>query len=518
MGPTRTGSLRWAVVLMALVLVAGAPGATLAQAPAVLAQEPAPPAQEPTPATPAPSPAPPEPARSKKLDWETGEGHSYFIPAFEIGTFIGALNGINRAISDTNTYDTDWNSIKKNFTTHEVIDNDPFSVNQIGHPYQGSVYYGLARSSGLNYWQSLAYSLAGSLLWETVGETTPPSLNDNIASGIAGSFVGEALFRMASLLLEGGGEKPGFWRELGAAAISPPLGLNRLVFGDRFDAVFPSRNPEVFIRLRLGATLTTDIDTGGLVEDTKTYEGSLDYSIIYGLPGKPGYKYTRPFDYFTFDINIVPDADPISNLIENAAVRGMLVGTNYELGADYRGIVGLFGIFDYLSPQVFRISTTALGLGTVGQWWLTRRIALQGTLIGSVGFGAAGTVGDKEERDYHYGITPEGLLGLRAIFGERLMLDATGRTYFVAGKGAGGGISTSDIGGEIINRVNVGFTVRVWGPHGIGVQYLLSTRDTSVQGLGDRHQRVETISLTYNFLGHTRFGAVEWRPEVLASR
>jgi hypothetical protein len=61
---------------------------------------------------------------------------------------------------------------------------------------------------------------------------------------------------------------------------------------------------------------------------------------------------------------------------------------------------GRFGIFDYLSPQIFRVSTTALSLGTVGQWWLTRRIALQGAVLGGVGFGAAGTVGDQAERDY----------------------------------------------------------------------------------------------------------------------
>jgi len=29
---------------------------------------------------------------------------------------------------------------------------------------------------------------------------------------------------------------------------------------------------------------------------------------------------------------------------------------------------------------------------------------------------------------------------------------------------------------------------------------------------------VETVNLTYNFLGHTRFGAVEWRPAELAAR
>jgi len=34
----------------------------------------------------------------------------------------------------------------------------------------------------------------------------------------------------------------------------------------------------------------------------------------------------------------------------------------------------------------------------------------------------------------------------------------------------------------------------------------------------DRHQRVQTVSLAYNFLGHTRFGAVEWRTEDAGSR
>jgi hypothetical protein len=69
------------------------------------------------------------------------------------------------------------------------------------------------------------------------------------------------------------------------------------------------------------------------------------------------------------------------------------------------------------------------------------------------------------------------LLGLRAIYGKRVMIDATGRGYFVAGKGAG----ASDIGGEIIGRVNLVHGARP-GPHGIGVQSRLSTRDTIKPG------------------------------------
>src|SRR6185436_20781913 len=139
-----------------------------------------------------------------------------------------------------------------------------------------SVYYGFARSARLSYLESLLYTLAGSFLWETYGETTRPSLNDQITTGIGGTFVGEAMFRMASLLLEGGGDTPGFWRELGAAVISPPTAFNRLVFGERFKPIFPSRDPEIFIRLRLGGTITSNITNEDLPNNARRQEASLE--------------------------------------------------------------------------------------------------------------------------------------------------------------------------------------------------------------------------------------------------
>ena len=64
-------------------------------------------------------------------------------------------------------------------------------VNQLGHPYQGSMYHGFARSAGLSYWESLLYTFAGSAVWEIAGETTPPSKNDQVASGIGGLAMSE---------------------------------------------------------------------------------------------------------------------------------------------------------------------------------------------------------------------------------------------------------------------------------------------------------------------------------------
>jgi len=456
------------------------------------------------------------------LDWDSGTGKSYVIPAFEVPGVVLVLNAFNRLAIDPETYSTDGHSIWKNLRTAPRFDTDPFNINQIGHPYLGSMYYGFPRSAGLNYWESLGYTLFGSFLWETGGEKSPPSvkpsINDYVTTTIGGSFVGESMFRMASLLLEGGGETPGFWRELGAAVLSPPTGFNRLVFGDRFKPVFPSRDPAVFIRLRLGVTLTTSVTNANLSPDVREQDGSMDFYMTYGLPGKPGYKYTRPFDFFLFEFTAVPNARSAADAIENLTVRGLLIGDRYELGEDYRGVWGLFGGYEYLSPQVFRVATTNFAVGTVAQWWLTRTVALQGTALVGVGFGAAGTAGDREERDYRYGVIPEPLLGLRLIISDLAMIEAQGRQYYVVGVGNGASPNAEKFGHEMINRGNVGLTVRVYGPHALSLNYVVSARDARIAGVGDRHQSVETVTLAYNFLGHTRFGATEWRPDEMPRR
>lgn len=437
------------------------------------------------------------------LSWETGAGRSYVIPAVEVVGYLFALNQYDRHFVEPHeVYRTGTHSAWKNLTDSTwVVDRDPFATNQFLHPFGGTIYYGLPRSTGLNYWESLAYAAAGSFLWEIGGETGPPSINDQITTPIGGSFLGEPFFRMASLLLESGGGTPGFWRELGAAVISPPTGLNRLVFGNRFDDVFPSRAPAVFTRFELGASLTALSRAPNFSRGIRQNEGTADFSMAYGLPGKPGYSYRRPFDYFNFQFRAAS-----ANTFENIMTRGLLFGTDYAAGDAYRGVWGLYGSYDYLAPQVFRVSSTALSLGTTAQWWISDAVALQGTALGGVGYGAAGTIHGVGERDYHYGATPQGLLALRLLFGDVAMLDVTGREYYVSGVG-----STEKRGSETIDRVTASFTVRVYGPHALSFQYIASSRDAHYPDIPDRHQTVGTVSLAYVFLGDTRFGAVEWR-------
>jgi len=463
------------------------------------------------------------------LNWGVGEGKSYLVPAVEIPMFQFLLNRYDHSFVDAATYPSPIDNFRKNLHRQWVVDNDTFATNQILHPYQGSIYQGFARSAGLTFWQSFAYVFAGSLLWEQAGENTAPSKNDQIASGIAGNFLGEPLFRIASLLLESSPNGyPSLWRELGAAAISPPTGLNRLAFGRRFDGVFRSYDPAVFTRIDAGSGIVTHFSSNVNVNAdlsappaSQTYnrnQASAAFTLGYGLPGKPDYEYARPFDYFNFEL--VADTD---NALESIFSRGLLVGTDYELGPNYRGIWGLYGSYDYAAPQVFRVSTAAASVGTTGQWWLSRNVALQGSVLGGIGYGGGGVIhgagvaraspimGDGQ-RDYHYGATPQGLLALRLILGDRAAIDTTVREYYVSHV-----LATESTGAENIQRFDIALTIRLFNLHGITLRYAESSREGRYSTLPTSRQRIGTVYLGYAYLGQTRFGSVDWRPDAETS-
>jgi hypothetical protein len=428
-----------------------------------------------------------------------GRQKSYLIPALEIVGFDTLLNLYDRAYYGCCDYDTDFSSIKRNLRRGWDVDSDDFTVNQLGHPYQGSMYHGFARASGLNYWQGLVYTSLGSLLWEIAGETTRPSENDQISTGIGGSFFGEALFRMSNLWLEKA-TGPRFWRELVAAAISPPVGFNRLAFGERFKGIFPSKDPEYYSRVQVGIVAATQ-DRSASSKKTKRYEGIVDFALDYGLPGKAGYTYNRPFDYFSFQA-------AVSTAIgfESVSTRGLLLGTDYDIGNNYRGIWGLYGGYSYMAPQIFRLASTALSLGSTAEWRLSDSLALQGTALLGVGYATVSTIrGISDEGANQYGVAPQALWALRLIVGDRASLDLTAQEYFVSD------VSGSRGDHDNVIRADASITWRIHREHAVSVRYQLSRRDSDFRDLGNRTQSRGTIGIFYTLLGRDRFGTGDWK-------
>ena len=439
------------------------------------------------------------PARAPDAETES----SFALPALEVVTFDLLLSNFNRATSRSHDYDVSWHSIEHNLRGPWVVDNDPFAVNQFGHPYQGSLYHSIGRSLGLNYWQASALTFAGSAWWEITGEKTPPSKNDQVASGIAGSFFGEPLFRMAHLVGDHS-TVPAAWRPWLASAISPPVGFNRLAFGSRYGAVFEDHDPAYYSRLHVGGSRVTN-DNFATANGVKTYAAQVDYAMDYGLPGKPGYSYNRPFDYFNFETALSS-----SNAVENLTSNGMLLGDHYALGDRVRGIAGIYGGYEYLAPQVFHVSSTSVSIGTTLQWWASERVAVQGGLSGGIGYAAASTilhrVGDPvSDRDYHYGMAPRAAMNLRVIGGDRVSLDVAGRMVSL------GRIARRQAGRDDISRLETALTWRISGPHAVGLSYVWSHRSAAFPSSVDQRQTLGQFGIYYTLLGRQDFGAVEWR-------
>jgi Domain of unknown function (DUF3943) len=423
-------------------------------------------------------------------------GHkSYILPVVEIVAMDAAVNRVGRLLLEPATFDVTSESIRRNLRGPWVVDDDPFQINQFGHPYQGAMYHGIARSNGLSYWPSVAYTFSGSALWEIAGETTPPSRNDQIASGIAGSFLGEPLFRISRLLLERTDDGPGAWRTLASVLASPPTGLNHVLVGDPAGSFAPDAVPFSDIRVQFGATATST-GRSRSVSSLTLDQPRLALSMDYGYPGNASYRHERPFDYFRIESSVSAEG------LEHLSTRGLIAGTDYGAGR-LGGIWGLYGTYDYFAPDDFRFSSTAFSFGTTLQVPISESLVVQSSGLVGGGYVAAHSEDQTDARDDQYGVAPQALVNLRLIAGRRAALDLTAREYYVSSVG---GFGTGQR--DLIFVGDASLAVRVYRRHGLGLTYQLAGRSSDYLELPDRTRARSTVGVFYTFLGSGGFGAV----------
>ncbi|HUP39562.1 MAG TPA: DUF3943 domain-containing protein [Vicinamibacterales bacterium] len=429
-------------------------------------------------------------------------GHkSYILPAIEIVAMDAAVNLVARQVMDPAQYEVTPASIRRNLRGPWVIDDDPFEINQFLHPYQGAMYHGIARSNGLGYWPSVAYTFAGSAFWEIAGEKTPPARNDQIASGIAGSFLGEPLFRISRLLLDRADNGPGAWRMLASVLASPPAGVNHLLVGTPAGSRTMDAVPFSDIRVQFGATAIAN-GRSRSVSSLTVNQPRLALSMDYGYPGNASYRHKRPFDYFRIETSVSRQG------IEQLSTRGLMAGADYGAGR-VSGIWGMYGAYDYFAPDDFHVSSTSVSFGTTLQASIRDSLVVQSSGLLGAGFAAASTSALSSEtdsagtRDYHYGVAPQALANVRVIGGRRAALDITAREYVI-----------SSVGGFWTNQRNLivvgdaSLAIRVFSRHALGLTYQVAQRTSELFAVPDHTQARSTVGLFYTFLGSGGFGAV----------
>jgi len=278
-------------------------------------------------------------------------------------------------------------------------DDNQFSTNQLAHPYHGSMYFASARANGFDYWESTAFSFAGSFMWEYFGEAHNASINDWISTGYGGVAFGEMLHRFSGMVLDDQAVGSGrVWREIGGLAINPMGEINRLITGEmsRVGPNPPGRDPGKFrASLRAGPRFTGE----NTLTDADTTRSFVRLRGLYG--DQAGGEIHTPFDAFSFDIQFnFQDKSAVGR----AQIQGVL--RSWEMKRDEKGATyfALMNYYDYIDTWAY-----VYGGQSVGGAFLTRRGSDKWTLDAGLGLNwiiLGGTTSDYASftgRGYDYG-------------------------------------------------------------------------------------------------------------------
>ncbi len=384
---------------------------------------------------------------------------SYLIPLGEVLLLDTMLWGADYATGKPYAK-ISFSTIGQQFTKGWILDTDDFWANGMLHPMHGAFNYNAARSTGLGFYESFGYAFLGSAIWEQFLENLPPSINDQIYSPFGGTLLGESLYRMSRLVLDSGGYKPSPLREFFSFLLSPPAGVNRLMFGDRYrgELLLPA---SWMGELRAGSVIAGS-SSSSVVAPHDTDVGpwaSFAADVVYGVPGTPDLSLEHPFDHFTLStsISLTPRMSvPMGTLL----IRGLLLGEPIERNGAPFGLWGLFTSYDFVTPAVFQLAALGVGPGvSLLQRWGS--FELHGTVVGeALPWSQGSSGGSAPSLDYHYGPGADLVVELRAHFGDRVVTRLEGREYWITGAYDRGG-------SEAVSFARAQMTVRLFGVNGI---------------------------------------------------
>ncbi len=232
-----------------------------------------------------------------------------------VNVFYGLANLARGQVTARVTPKTWWHNMEQGW----VWDLDDFTVNQIGHPYQGNNYFNTGRANGLSFYESAAVTAFGSATWEYFGETNHASLNDFINTTLGGIALGEMFHRTAWLVRNTRATGRGrLWSEIGATALDPITGVNRFMRGD---ASRVTDKPADMVPSNLTASGAGGVLWRGTEDNASPADPQAFFEIdaVYGNPEK-GHSRTA-YDAFAMRLRFGGGSS-----FSEARVRGRLLG------------------------------------------------------------------------------------------------------------------------------------------------------------------------------------------------
>ncbi len=257
----------------------------------------------------------------------------------------------DRWVLNSDFAQTTLRSLKRNFTDGMVWDNDFFITNMFAHPYHGNLYFNAARTNGLTFWESAPYALVGSAMWEFLGETEPPAINDIIATTCGGMAIGEMTHRLSLTILDDrtfGFQR--FLREAAAAIVNPIQGIHRILSGDAWHV--KNRNYRYHDFRKTPLDVSFSVGWRYLADDGALFRGVhapyINMTMTYGT-SVDGEKHTTPYDFFDLEANTAfGGGQPAVNTLN---IVGRLWSTPILDKKDMAGEFGIYQHFNYYDAK-----------------------------------------------------------------------------------------------------------------------------------------------------------------------
>ncbi len=345
---------------------------------------------------------------------------SFWQAASAVAAINGGLWFYNWHLQGSDWADVGTRSWWANLQSGFNWDDDVFGVNQVAHPYHGSLYFNAARGSGYEFWGSVPFVAAGSLSWELFSENVRPSANDLINTTLGGIALGEVAHRMSSVLLSSKGFPAA--RRMGAFVVNPVGRAQSLIQGGGRAALdsAPSSSTSLAVGRQRGMGASPLAVSGDrpFIGLTFQYGSAFDEHV------------KRPYDAFEFSLHLSPNEYVV---LTHAGVSGLLARRKLATSARRQVMLGVFQHYDYDDIPLAKSSSQSLS-GAL----LYRQAADAGTQIDIglhlevVPLGAVSSEHDRaRRRDYDFGPGVGGRVtgALRRDGRELIRLD--GRTVWI---------------------------------------------------------------------------------------